>query len=509
MQVATKVIFNTIVIYIKIILSLSIALVSIPLILKALGADDYGLYNLVAGVVAMLAFLNNSMTVSSQRYMSVAMGTNDRERVNNIYNCSFVLHLLLALVVVLALECGSFYLNKLNINPDRQIAAQIIYQLLIFSMFFKIITVPYNAIINAHEDMLAFAVIEIVDSILMLLTAVFLKYVLSDKLVFYGLSVALISLLTYCMKYVWCKLKYRDYRIQIYRKWNKSQLQEMLGFAGWNLFGGLAIIGRNQGVAVIINLFLGTIANAAYGIANQINGALGHFSATFQSAVNPQLMKSEGMDNRERMLRISYILSKFSVLSMAFFAIPLVLEMNEVLSLWLKDSRPPYTQKLAQLILLLSITYQCSVGIMSAVQASGKIRNYHIIISVILLTNVPISYMLLKIGYPIYYIMYAFIAMECISLFVRLLIARKLVNLSLSKFMREVISPCLIVIGIPAIMAYILHITLPAGFIRLLIVSASYGILFLTLTWYFAIDENYRIMIKQKIHKLQLKYRLI
>ena len=201
MQTSTRVIFNTIVLYVKVILSLAIAFVSIPLVLNALGASDYGLYNLVAGVVAMLSFLNNSMTVSTQRFMSVAMGEKNEVKINSIYNTSFLLHLLLGLLVVVAFETiGLFAIDRLNIIPERVWCAKIIYQLLIFSTFAKIVSVPFDALVNAKEDMLPFSVIELIDSVLMLAVALSIAYISGDKLIYYGACVAFISVLTFFMK---------------------------------------------------------------------------------------------------------------------------------------------------------------------------------------------------------------------------------------------------------------------------------------------------------------------
>lgn len=501
MQTSTRVIFNTIVLYIKVILSLAIALVSVPLVLRALGASDYGLYNLVAGLIAMLAFLNNSMTVSSQRFMSVAMGEKNDEKINSIYNTSFVLHFILGVLVVIAFEIiGVFAIDRLNIPANRMWCAKVIFQFLIFSTFAKIISVPFDALINAKEDLLVFSIIELIDSILMLVVAVSLTFISGDKLIFYGLSVAIISILTLFMKFGWCKKAYKEYSIDIKRHRGKFRSKEMLGFTGWNLFGGLAIIARNQGVAVIINLFLGTIANAAYGIANQINGAIGNFSSTFQKAINPQLMKSEGMKDRNRLVRISYISSKFSVLALALFAVPLIMEMDEVLFLWLKDDIPPFTMRLAQCILMLSIVYQYSVGIMSAIQATGNIRNYQITMGIILLSNVPVSFLILKFGYPIYYTTMAFVLLEIISLFVRLIMASRLTGMKIKEYVKDVIIPTLIIVIIPTIIALIPHFIIKQSVIRLFFVCGTYAILYIILTYRFALDKSQKTLVVSKIN---------
>ena len=501
MQATLKVVINTVVLYAKILVTMAIALISVPLILKALGVSDYGLYNLIAGVVAMLSFLNNSMTVSSQRYMSVVMGANDETKINVIYNTSFLLHLLLGIVVVLGLEIGTFLIDKLNIEPGRIGVAQMLYQFLIATTFCRIISVPFDAIMNAHEDMVAFSVIELIDSVLMLLIAVILQYIPGDKLFFYGMSILLIAVLSLAMKYGWSYWKYKKYRINMKKYKGQFQTKEMFGFAGWNLFGGLALMGRNQGVAVIINLFLGTIANAAYGVANQINGALCHFSSTFQKAINPQLMKSEGMGSRERLMRISFITSKFSVLAICLFAIPLIVEMPDVLQIWLKDNIPPYSIELSCCILILSVVTQYSMGIMSAIQAVGKIRNYQIAIGTLILMNIPLAYIVLKLGLPVYIVTTTFIIIEFISLFVRLAFAKKLTNLVPRHFFEQVVKPTLCVVLIPLIICIIPHFLIHSMWGRIITTISIYVVLFLTMIWFIALDKEQRngIMLRLRL----------
>ena len=478
---------------------MSISLISVPLVLSALGASDYGLYNLVAGVVAMLSFLNLSLTVSSQRYMSVAMGAKDIEGIDIVYNTSFYMHLFLGAIIIVLFEFGSFFIDKLNIEPDRLWCAKIIYQFLIISTFVQIISVPFDALINAHEDMHAFAIIETINSLLLLVVAISLKYYDGDKLLFYGLFVCFIAIATFLMKYGWVRYSYRNYRINIVKKWSKLQIRGMFGFAGWNLFGGIAMIGRNQGIAIIFNIFLGTIANASYGIANHINGALSNFSGTFQKAINPQLMKSEGMKDRERLLKISFISSKYSVLALSFFSIPLIIEMPDILHIWLNNNIPPYTIELTRYILLLSIVYQYSVGIMSAIQAVGYIRNYQIAMGCIILLNLPMAYILVKTGYPIYYVTIGFVALELISLVVRIKMAEVLVKMPPVVFIKEVVIPTLIIIIPSAIFCLIPYIVISSIWLRFIFVSLAYCSLFFILFWLIALDENMKRKIIDKL----------
>lgn len=500
MQAATKVVFNTVILYAKILISMAISLVSVPLVLKALGASDYGLYNLIAGIVAMLAFLNNSMTVSSQRYMSVAMGEGNVSKINSIYNASFILHLILAISIAIALEIiGLPSIGKLNIAPERLWCAKIIFHFLVLSMFSKVIAVPFDALMNAHEDMLAFSVIELIDSLIMLSIALVLQFVSSDKLVFYGVAVSSIAVLTLLMKWGWCRHAYKSFRLNLKGKANKPLIKEMLGFTSWNLFGGLAMMGRNQGVAVIFNLFLGTIANAAYGIANQINGALSHFSSTFQRAINPQLMKSEGMGNRARLQKISIISSKFSVLALCLFAVPLIIEMDDVLQIWLQGNIPDSTLELSRCILILSIIYQFSSGLMSSIQATGQIKNYTITMGLLILTNIPIAYILLKLEYPIHYVTIGFIVIEMISLITRINMAKKLTGLMPREYFNKVVSPVFIIIIVSVMACLAPYLFVRNIYARLLSVCFIYGITYLIMMWFLGLDKEHRQLILARL----------
>lgn len=493
MQAAKRVVFNTGILYVRIVISTVISLFSVPLVLRALGSSDYGVYSLVAGVVAMLSFLNASMTVASQRYLSVAMGRSDDRETDAVYNTSFVLHFVMGLGVVAVFEiCSLFIFRGLNIPPDRIPAAKVIYQFLVITTFMHFISVPFDAMMNAKEDMLPYSVIGVAESVLMLLLALSLRRIEADKLVFYGLGIAAISVISFLLRYAWNSHAYKAYSIAPQRHRHDHKLRAMTDFAGWNLLGGLATVGRNQGVAIVINLFLGTVANAAYGIANQINGAMSQFSSTFQKAINPQLMKSEGMNDRERMLRMAFLSSKFSVLALSFFAVPLILEMDGVLSVWLGGNVPQFTLRLSQLVLLLSIVSQYSAGVMSAVQAGGNIRAYQLTMSAILLLNVPIAYFLLKAGHPVYYTTACFVVMEAISLLLRLLMSRRLVGLSIGSFVRLVVSPTVSVISISLIPALAVHLLMQPGIGRILAVGGLYCTVFVISSWLLALEEHQR-----------------
>lgn len=491
MNSSKRVMFNSIVLYIKIIITMLISLVSVPMILHALGKSDYGLYNLVAGIIAMLAFLNSSMAITTQRYLSVAIGEKNLDKLNNIYNVALILHLGIGLIIVALFEICALFLfdGTLNIEPERIQAAKIIYQFIVVSTFFTIISVPYTAVMNAKENMLTFSIIAIIDSLLKLGLAFYLGRCPFDRLIVYGGGVALISFLSMFFYRIYVKVKYKEFKVNFMTYYSKESLIQMLGFTGWNTLGAVAMIGRNQGIAIIFNLFCGTIANAAYGIANQINGVLGYFSTTFQKALNPQLMQSEGMHNRTRLIRISMISSKYSVWVIALFAIPLIMEMPYVLKIWLKDV-PEYTLRLSQLILVLSIVYQYSVGLMSSIQAVGRIRNYFIVMSVLILLNLPICYFLLKLGSPLYYCLIVFIVLEFISLIVRLLMANKLVGIKVVDFVKSVVFPTSLSMIISLVISLPCHLLMKESFFRLITVCLIYLIVYIVIAWFFVFDKE-------------------
>lgn len=502
MKTAKKVVFNTVVLYAKVLISLAISLITIPMVLHALGQSDYGLYNLVGGIVAMLAFLNTSMSVSTQRFMSVAMGEGNIEKIKRVFNVNIRLHLLLGIVIVIGLELiGLFAFDRLNIEPDSVYRAKIIFQFLIVSFFTNIVCVPFNGVINAREDMLVFSIIGLIQSLLNLGVAALLSRVSVDKLLVYGLGMMSVHIIIFLLTFFFVRKAYPEYKINLREYKDKNLFKETFGFVGWNLFGAVALMTRNQGTAVVVNLFFGTVVNASYGVAHHINSAMSHFSSTFQKAINPQLMKSEGMNNRNRLHSISFISSKFGVLALCIFAIPIILEMPTILDLWLKKDIPPYTIQLSRLVLLLSIVTQYSSGLMSSIQAVGKIRRYQIVMGIVLLLNLPIAYLLLKKGYPVYYTTVAFVLMEMCSFVIRLFMARHLTGTKIASFLKEVVCPTMIIVSVSTGVALVPHYLMGSGILRAIITLGAYEVVFLPLVWYIAVDKSFRESILSQVHE--------
>ena len=504
MNPSNRIIFNTIILYAKIIIDMILALWTVPLVMRALGQSDYGLYNLVAGVVAMLTFLNNSMTVVTQRYMSVTMGTKDFTKLNNVYNASIRIHIILGFFLVLLLEAVAPFLFNgfLNIEPDRLRASLLIYQFMIISTLFAIIAVPFDATLNAYEDMLTFSLISISEALFKLLLALSLFKISFDKLVFYGLGLVVISILGVLVRILIVNRRYQDLRVSFKQKIPGALYNSMLSYAGWNTFGSLAMIGKNQGIAVVLNLFNGTIINASYGIANQVNGVLSSFTSSIQKAISPQLMKNEGAHRRDAMISMSFSLVKMTTTIFAVMAIPLIIEMKQVLVLWLHEDIPLYTVEFCRLIIIMQLLFQLSSGVAIAIDAVGNIKQYRIVLSIVLLLNIPVTFFVLKLGFPPYYVIYSMIFFECICLIVRLYYANKTTGFPVALYFEKCFFPSVIVISISSICGFCICSVFSATWGRLLVTVAVTFFLTTFGTYKLILNAKERMVIKTFISNL-------
>jgi len=499
---ADRVIWNSIVLYAKILICIVLSLWSVPIILHSLGNSDYGLYALVGGVIGMLAFLRTAMASSTQRYLNVSLGENDIPKMNELFNSSITLHLIISVIIVVGLEAITPFLfgNFLNISFDRMFAGKIIYQTLIASTFFTIMATPFDAELNAYENMTVFAIIEILDAILKLILAFSLQYISWDKLIWYGIGMAIIPFLNLLIKFIYTRNKYKDLYLCRSLLWKPEVFKQMLNFTSWNTFGALALVGRNQGIAIVLNLFYGTVMNAAYGIANQINGVMGFFSQTLRKSIHPQLMLSYGRNEHARMTRLVFTSSKFCVLVMGVIAIPLIVELPLVLNLWLTDV-PPYALEFTRLILIFSMVYQMSAGLMAGILAVGKMKTYQIVISIIMLLTLPFAYFMLKLGYEPYWVLISMLIFEILDLVAHLIFSKHLFDLNISLFCWKVVIPLILILGICWLtLSGITHI-METSFMRLIINSVVSVIIIGPLSWLLLINDTEKKSIGQFVQK--------
>ena len=435
-----KILKNTVAVYVKIVFNSIITLISTRIVLECLGVSDFGLYNLLAGVVVMLSFLNGALMVSTQRYLSIAIGAGREDKLKSIFNASIVIHVILSILifVILLLIQPLIINNILNIPHSSIQTAHIVYDIMIISSVITLLQVPYSAAMNAHEDIYYWAFTEALNCFLRLMSAVALLYIVDNKLEFYTILVLLSLVISAFFKYIWCRKKYKETELVISEMKNKALIKEMFGFVGWNTLGSSAVLVRNQGVAVLLNMFFGTVVNAAYGIANQVNGLVMTLASTVTTVFAPSIMQAHGSGDDDKMIRIAVLSSKISFFISSVTALPLIVYMPEILGLWLKNV-PEYSVEFCRLMILAFIIMQLVSGINRAIYAVGKIKIYQILITTILCLIIPVGYILFKIGCDVLTIFYVILIAQLLVLFVDIFYIKYLVNFRMCKFMKFII----------------------------------------------------------------------
>lgn len=502
---AKRVAKNTGILYTRMFVTLFISLYTTRLVLAALGAEDFGIFNVVAGAIAMLTFLNSAMAGATQRFISYAEGAGDKERIKTIFNVSLVLHLLIAAAVLLIFEVGGYFLFQvLKIPPDRMYTAQVIYQFMIVSTLFTIISVPYDAVINAHENMLLVAIMGVIESLFKLGIALYITYTASDKLFMYGLLTAISAITLLLINRIYCHRKYAECEINIRKYYKKGVFKEMTGFAGWTFLGSSSSMLANYGQGIVLNVFFGPVVNAAQGVSNQVSGQLGVFASLMMKAVNPVIGKSEGAGNRDFMLRTSMIGSKISTLLLIFFSIPVIIEMPFVLKIWLKNV-PDYAVVFCQLFLIRNMIEQLFYTLVSSIAAHGAIKRYQITVSILRFFPLVISYFLFVIHMPPYSMYITFIIYSIIASGIILHYANVNLGLSTKTFFNEVIWKCVACAGAMLVLGYLPLLFMKDDFSRLIIVGAITTITFFVVVWLMALSDNEKNLIKNIFNSLVKK----
>jgi Na+-driven multidrug efflux pump len=456
----------------------------------------------------MLAFLQTAIGTSTQRYMSHSIGMGDKKRLQSIFRISNRLGLLLGLFLVVAIEAaGFFFFSSLNIAPDRVFATRIVFHFVVLTTFFAMISLPLNSAIIAHEDIFVISIVFILESILKLAVAIYLIHSPFDKLIVYGVLIAAVYIGSFFIKWLYCRIKYEECKGKE-GKIDRSLLAEITRFSGWNTFDPLTTTFSTQGIAVILNLFTGTIVNAAYGIANQVNGQLYFFSASLLMSMNPQIMKSEGSKERARTLRLSMLACKLSFFLLAFFSIPILIKMPYILQLWLKDV-PEYTVLFCRMMLVSTLLSQTSYALQSAIIAIGKIKKYQIAIGISKLLVLPLSFCLLKMGAPIYMAVSTFIIVEIINMMIRLQIAGKLMRFKFRYFLNRIIFRLLLSLLIAGTISMSVLALIPESFLQLTLIVIVSSISLLLLLKLLILDENESKQVENMFMKYIGKYLVI
>lgn len=447
---------NTMLLYIRMGVMMIISFFTARITLEALGVVDYGINNVVGGLVSMFSLISSSLSSSVSRFITFGLGKGDKKELNTIFSTSVNIHVILAIIVVIAIETiGIWFLNnKMVIPAERLTAAHWVLQCSTFMFAIGLLSVPYNATIIAHERMDVYAYFTLFDAFSRLAIVFSIKYYGGDKLIL----LAIISLIPSLIKqfYYWHFSKKHFEECTYHAAWDKKVFKEMFGFAGWNFIGCTAGLAKDQGVNIVINMFTGPAVNAARGIAMQINGIIGQFIGNFMVAINPQITKEYAAGNYERMHQLIFRGTRLSYYLFMCLSIPIFLEIETILYVWLGQI-PEHTVLFTRLVLVLSLAEIISNALITAQNATGKMRNYQIVVGGTLLMNFPVSYILLRMGcIPETTIIVAIIISQ-ICFLERLLFLRKSVNLPSYRYFKEVYLRLMLVTILSAIVPAIIH----------------------------------------------------
>lgn len=506
MNQSSRVIVNTLAQYTKTFLGIIIALFSTRVVLQQLGSEDFGLFSLVGSVLAFLSFFNTALTRSTQRFLSFYMGKNDEQYQRTVLYNSFILHIGISLftsLVMLSIEpllFGGF----LNIAPEQIDLARILYRLMIVSVFFTMNSTPFNAVFVSHENIVFSSVVYIIGALLKLAAALVLV-VFSNKLLFYGIFMCLISFIEYIIAIVGSALMYSETRTMFKnRVLDRKLLKSILSFSGYNLYGTLCIAGRDQGYAIVVNKFISLEANAGFGIANQVSGQVNSFVYSIASSMSPVITKSEGAGDRNKMIKYTVSASKISAIIYILIAIPLIYEMELVLRLWLGNV-PSYACPFVICILIANLLDSFSIGFRTGVQAIGKIRNYFLVFYTLKFASIPASITMLMLGVDSTLVLVPYIVVELVGAFISIYYFAKETSTKVSYYIKNVVLKLLPVLVFSLSVATILLLIINNRIISVLSIAIFPTLVSIAMSYFFVLTREEKNVIYRFVDKILKK----
>jgi len=497
---------NAAMLYFRMLFTMAVSLYTSRIVLNTLGVENFGIYNVVGGIVVMFSFLSSAMSSGTQRFLSFELGKKNFAQLGKVFSMSINIHATIALIIFLLAETiGLWFLNTHLIIPDERMeAANWVYQFTILSFMLTVVIVPYNASIIAHERMNVYAYVSIVEVVLKLLIVFILQWLGYDKLKLYAVLVFGVSILISSIYGIYSRSNFTECKYHF--SWDKTLYKTLISYAGWNLWGNAAAVTFNQGINILLNVFFGPVINAARGIAYQVNAAINGFVSNFQMAINPQIVKSYATGDRNYMHNLIYQGSKYSFFLLLFFSLPILFETETILRWWLKIV-PDYTALFCRLVLINTLIDCISGPLMTAAQATGKIKIYQSVIGGLLLSILPISYLFLKLGFPPQTTLFVSISVSIVALFARLWIISPLVNLSILAFTRRVLFRVLAVTVFSLILPLIVKFSIDQELIRFFAVSLV-SVLSVTASIYWVgLRQNEQQFIKEKLRQVVAKIK--
>lgn len=493
-----KVVKNTFYLYLRMLIIMCVNLYTVRIVLHVLGEEDYGINNVVAGVVAMFSFLTNTLASGSQRFFAFELGKKDVLKLNEYFNATLLCYTILSILfVVLAETIGLWFVeNKLTIPESREGAAFFIYQFAVIQFVFRLFVVPHMSVIMAREQMNIYAIVSVLESALTLFSAFVLQEVTWDKLKTYSCLLFISTMIPSMIYIVYSKNRFPETQITFRVK--KDMVIELISYCGWNLIGTLSGMFRSHGMNILLNVFFTPVVNAARAVAYQVSKAVNELSHSFFSAVRPQITKTYAAGDASNMIELVYMSSRLCFFLMWIFSLPLIFEIPLVLNLWLKEV-PEYTILFTRLVIINALIDSLAHPLMSAVQATGNIRNYQLITGGVLILTLPIAYFFLKIGCPPQVTMYVSIAISIVAQIIRIVFAKIQINMDVEAYVKNVIIRICAVILLSSIVPMILHTFVIKEILRFFVVVGCSMVFNSIIIWIFGLQKSERKSIVKTI----------
>ena len=498
-MISNKILKNTLMLYSRQVLLIIVNLYSMRVVLNTLGVEEFGIYSVVAGIVTLCSFLNGSMASTTQRFFSYAIGKKNDQLLKSTFSVNLIIYLVIGFLVLFLLETIGFWFvnNYLNIPVDRMDSAITLYHYTVFSFLFGVIVAPFVAIIIAHEDMHIFAMVSVFEAVMKLLVVFSLIYLTGDKLELYGLLLLFVSI---CISFIYifiCKNKYFECQFrQLF--WDKFLLKEILSFTGWTIFGQITTVIRYQAVTILLNQFFNPTVVAARAIAITVSSQINLFSNNFNTGMYPSIVKYYANEERKEFFSLIFNGSKLTFFLMWVFVLPLLVEMDFVLSLWL-GLMPESTVFFVKLALIESLIISVSLPLATAARAHGKMKVYELSLGLMQISIFFTSYVFLSLGFPAFSVFIVAIAVNLLMLIVRIVIVSKQIELSIMDYIRKVIIPIFYLIVVSSISVFLFKESLPQGVI-FSVLNILFGVIIATISMYYiGLDSEWRHKTKMLI----------
>ena len=492
---------NTMLLYGRMLFNMVVVFYTSRILLNILGVEDYGVYNVVGGVVALFSFLNGTLGGATSRFITFDLGKGNLEDLSKTFSAAFICHLIIGGIVVILAESIGLYLltHKMIIPEESRTAAMWVFHFSVASAFLTMTQVPYNASIIAHEKMNAFAYIGITDTILKLSVVLILKYLFdTNRLFLYGLFIFCETIIiTVCYR-LYCRKCFDECKLHF--SYDATRTKRLISYAGWDFIGCFSTVAQGQGLNVLLNMFFGPAVNAARAISVQVNGAVGQFSNNFMMAVRPQIIKAYANNQIKEMMDLVYPSAKYGFIMALFLVLPLVAETHIILEFWLKNV-PDFAVPFCQILLIVSLINVWRNPFIAALHATGNIKLANILCGTILVSTLPISYVALKMGAGPTSVFEITLVITGVVLFIDLINLKRFLPISLVRHFKQVVFPCVSVFAIVALTLFFLQNLMSESFVRLVLITVTSSVELSLISYAFIVDKETRKKINQRVRK--------